>query len=340
MKTVNFAILGCGSISARHAERIQEVKGANLIAVCDIIPERAKALGEKYSCEYYYKLEDMLKNPEIDFVDICTPCGLHAEHSIKSLEAGKNVLCEKPMAIFAKDALLMLDAAKKNKKSLFIVKQNRYNPPLKITRQLMEEGKLGQPIGCVVNMIWNRNEDYYKKAEWRGSLKLAGGTLYNQASHFVDLMILFMGKPKSVYAFMEKNKDNIEIEDSGSILSEFENGSFGSLNYTVSAVKKNCEGSLILIFSKGTIKIGGEYLDKIDYFQVEGVDTYSFQGPSEPETYGFYRESMPQLFEDIVKHFNDYSYFGSLVKGEEAIEGIRFMEAAMESAKTKKIIRL
>lgn len=344
MKTVNFAILGCGQIGTRHAEKIQNIEFAHLEAVCDIIPERVKKLGEKYSCNYYFKLEDLLKNPKIDFINICTPSGLHPKHTISSLDAGKNVLCEKPMAIFTKDAIKMVEAAKKNKKSLFIVKQNRYNPPVKLVRQLMEEGKLGKPILCIVNMIWNRNDAYFQMDEWRKTLKLAGGTIYTHASHFVDLMLFFMGKPQSIYGVMGTKKLNIEIEDTGSVSTEFENGAYGILNYTVCATKKNCEGSITLIFSKGTIKVGGEYLNTIDYFQVEGVDSYKLEEtPMEPNLYGFYQGSMSnhhKVFEDIVKNFNEPSYQGYLVTGEEAIEGVRFMESAVDSAKTKKMIKL
>ena len=341
MKTVNFAILGCGNIGSRHTERIKEIEGANLQAVCDIAEDKAKSLGEKYGCSYYFKLEDMLKNPNIDFVNVCTPCGLHARQSIAALKAGKNVLSEKPMAIFAKDALQMVQVAGENKRKLFIVKQNRYNPPIKLVRQLATDGKLGEPILFIANMIWNRNEEYYQKSPWRRSLKMAGGTLYNQASHFVDLMLSFMGKPENVYALMGTKKMDIEIEDTGTITSEFENGSFGVLNYTVTATNRNYEGSITLISSKGTIKIGGEYLDKIDYFQVEGIDSFdSIEAPTNPDVYGFFQESMSKLILDVVKNFNDPSYVGDLVTGQEAIGGVRLMEGAMESAKTKKIVNI
>jgi len=344
MKTVNFAILGCGKIGTRHADKIKGVDYVKLAAVCDIIPERAKELGEKHVCKWYSKLEDLLKDPDVDFVNICTPSGLHPTHAIQALKAGKNVLCEKPMALTVKDAKAMVAAAKRNKKLLYVVKQNRYNPPVKLVRQLIEEGKMGRPIMCIVNMLWNRNPAYYASDPWRGTRKLDGGTIYTQASHFVDLMLMFMGKPKNVYSLMGTKNHDIEIEDTGIVNIEFKNGSFGSLNYTTCATKKNFEGSITLIFSKGTVKIGGEYINTIDYFAVEGVDSYELEKTNiQANDYGTYKGSMSnhdQVFKDIVERMNNPKRNGNLVFGDDAVKTIQVIEAAFASAKKNKIIKL
>jgi len=344
MKTVHFAILGCGKIGTRHAEKMRSVDYVRLNAVCDIVGEKADILSEKHVCRSYHSIEQMLKDPDIDFVNICTPSGLHAQHSIMCLNAGKNVLCEKPMALTVKDAVNMRKAAEKNGKMLYVVKQNRYNPPVKLVKQLIDEKKFGRPILAVVNMFWNRNDDYYKSDPWRGTLKLDGGTIYTQASHFVDLLLMFLGKPKSVYALIGTKNHNIEIEDTGVITVHFENGAYGTMNYTTCATKKNFEGSITLIFSKGTIKIGGEYINTIEYFQVEGVDGYELE-PSvvEANDYGTYRGSMSnhhEVFKDIVRKFNNSQDNGNLVYGDEAIETIALIEKALESARNEKIITI
>jgi predicted dehydrogenase len=343
MKTVNFAILGCGKIGTRHADKLKNTDYVRLSAVCDIIPERARVLGEKHVCKHYCSLDEMLKDDEIDFINICTPSGLHAEHTIVCLDAGKNVLCEKPMALKADDANKMIQKSKDKNKLLYIVKQNRYNPPIKLVRKLMNEGKLGKPIMCVVNMFWNRNDDYYKSDPWRGTLALDGGTIYTQTSHFVDLMTMFFGKPKSVYSLMGTKNHNIEIEDTGTITTEFENGAYGIVNYTTCATKKNFEGSITLIYSNGTIKIGGEYINTIEYFQVDGVDEYELEeNGAPPNDYGTYRGSMSnhdQIFKDILKRMNGESD-SNLVHDDEAVATISFIEAAIKSAKDKKIIYL
>ncbi len=340
MKTVNFAIVGCGKIGSRHAEKIKNTDYVRLVAVCDTNRKRAKELAEKHVCKAYYKLEDMLRDEEIDFVNICTPSGYHAENTISCLNAKKNVLCEKPMALKVSDALKMISAAKKNKRLLYVVKQNRYNPPIKLVQELIQKKKLGKPIMCIVNMLWNRDDAYYKSDAWRGTKELDGGTIFTQATHFIDLMIMIMGKPVSIYSIMDTFNHKIEIEDTGTVTTKFQNGSIGVLNYTTCATKKNFEGSITLIFNKGTIRIGGEYINTIDYFEVDGVKSYVLEESSvQANDYGTYRGSMSnhqEIFKDIVKKFNNNKYIGKLVFGDEAIDTIRFTEDALASAKTGK----
>lgn len=338
MKMIKFAILGCGKIGWRHAEQLQGVEGACLSAVCDIVPEKADALAKKYGVKAYYNIDDLLKDSECDFVNVCTPSGLHPRHTIQSLDAGKNVLCEKPMAFKEIDARAMVKKAEEKKKFLFIVKQNRYNPPVKLALRLLKEGRLGKPIACIINMIWNRNEDYYSSEPWRATLELAGGTIYTQASHFVDLMLLFMGRPKTIFSFMGTKKHNIEIEDTGVIITEFANGGLGSLNYTVCATHQNMEGSLLLVGTEGTIKIGGEYLNTIEQFQVNGLDSYELESSNAgPNDYGTYKGSMSnhdKVFRAVVIKTKGGKLDENLVSGDEAIETVKFMEKAVESART------
>ncbi len=342
MNSVKFAILGCGKIGTRHAAKLKSVNGAQLVAVCDIVPERADNVGKEYSCRSYHDIEKLLNDPEIDFVNICTPSGLHAEHSIRALRAGKNVLCEKPMAINIPDALEMIEVSKKVGKKLFVVKQNRFNPPVKLVSQLLCENKLGVPILCVVNVFWNRNDDYYKSDPWRGTLALDGGTLYTQASHFVDLMLVFMGKPKSVSGFVGTKNHSIEIEDTGVVAIEFESGALGSFNYTTCVTNKNFEGSIFLVGTKGTVKIGGEYLNTIDHFDVEGVDSYELElTTAEANDYGTYKGSMSnhdKVFEAIIEEVNGSNHSDNLASGEEAIKTIIFIDKVFESAKKKEKI--
>lgn len=348
MNNVNFSILGCGKIGTRHAVKMMDIKHIKLVAVCDVIKERAKKLAEKYNCRYYTRIEDMLKDKDIDFINICTPSGLHSTHSIQCLNAKKNVLCEKPMALTVYDAKKMVEAANNNNKFLYIVKQNRYNPPVKLVKELMDEGKLGEPIICVVNMFWNRDDNYYNSDPWRGTKKLDGGTIFTQASHFIDLMLMYMGKAKTVYSLMGTKKHKIEIEDTGTITAKFINGSYGVINYTTCATNKNFEGSITLICSKGTVKIGGEYINTIDYFQVEDVDLSDFkdtlnQKDVGPNDYGTYKGSMSnhdQIFKDILETTNDQLYKNKLVFGDEAVETVEFIEAAKMSAEKGIVINI
>ena len=343
MKTIKFAILGCGKIGTRHANKLKDTDYVRLNAVCDVDPEKAKALGEKHVCQYYTNIDDLLNDPEVDVVNVCTPSGLHAEHSIRCLKAGKNVLCEKPMALSVADAKQMVDTALEENQFLYVVKQNRHNPPVKLVKQLLAEGKLGKPLMVNVNMFWNRNPEYYESDPWRGTLDLDGGAIFTQASHFIDLMLMFLGRPKSVYALMDTKMHDIEIEDIGCVNAEFENGAFGVLNYTTCATEKNFEGSITLFFEKGTIKIGGQYLNTIEYFQVEGVDDYELEeSDAGANDYGTYKGSMSnhhEIFKDILNRINGSSD-GDLVQGDDAVATIQFIEAAIKSAKEGQVVTL
>jgi predicted dehydrogenase len=341
MKTVRFGILGCGKIGTRHAAKLQQVDGAKLVAVCDIVPERAEALAKQYGARAYTTPEDFLNDAEIDFVNVCTPSGLHAEHAIAALEHGKHVLCEKPMALTVADAERMRDAAKKADRMLFVVKQNRHNPPVAFTKRLMKEGKLGEPLFGTVTVVWNRNDDYYASDAWRGQKALAGGAIYTQASHFVDLLLMFLGEPKAVYSVMDSKNPKIETDDVGVVAARFKNGALGSFNYTMHGTDKNHEGSLTLIFKDGTVKIGGEYLNTLEYFQVHDVPKPDLGEAAEANDYGTYKGSMSnhhKVFEDIVRVWNEPGAEHNLVDATEGIDTVRFIENAMRSAETGKVV--
>lgn len=349
MEQVKFAILGCGNIGSRHMAKLQGVVGATLVGVCDMIPERARALGEQYHCPHFLSLDELVKNTDADYVNICTPSGLHAEHSVTALEAGFNVLCEKPMALSVVDARRMVDIAHRMDKSLFVVKQNRYNPPVRYVASLIAQGKLGRPLMSTINMYWNRTDAYYASEAWRGTQKFERSTLFSQVSHFADLMIYFMGKPEKVAAFMSKqNHDAIEIDDTGVVSIQFQNGAIGSLNYTTCATEKNFEGSITLIYSKGTVRIGGAYLNEIEYFQVDGIEKAEYQSaPLEVNDYGAFKGSASNhenVFRAIVaKELNnedEVDLVRILATGESGVEGVQFMEKAVEAAEQGVVLTL
>ena len=288
---LSFAIIGCGNIGKRHAAYVQAV--GKLIAVCDIDKEKAEETGKKYNASIFFTIEELLREEKPDVVVICTPNGLHAQHSIGSLRSGCHVLCEKPMAIKMKDCMEMIDAADKACKKLFIVKQNRFNPPVVAVKRIIEEKKLGEIYSLQLNCFWNRDAAYYKDS-WKGTLSLDGGILFTQFSHFIDLLYWMIGDIKNVKAIRKNfaHKDIIEFEDTGVVLLEFENGVIGSINYTVNSYKKNMEGSLAIFGEKGTVKIGGEYLNELEYQQIAVEKIADLPVSNKANDYGFYQGSM------------------------------------------------
>ena len=300
---LKFAIIGCGNIGKRHAVYVQAV--GRLIAVCDIDKEKAEETGKKYNASIFFTIEELLRKERPDVVVICTPNGLHAQHSIASLRASCHVLCEKPMAISSKDCVDMIDAADKAKKKLFIVKQNRFNPPVVAVKKILEEKKLGEIYSLQLNCFWNRDAAYYKNS-WKGTLSLDGGILFTQFSHFVDLLYWMIGDIKNVKAVRKNfaHKGQIEFEDSGIALLEFENGVLGSINYTINSYKKNMEGSLAIFGKKGTVKIGGEYLNELEYQQIDGEKITDLGVSNRANDYGNYRGSMSnhdKVYKNLVE---------------------------------------
>lgn len=293
MSELKFAIVGCGRIAQRHAKHIKNTEGARLVAVCDIIGERAVTLGAEYEAEAFDTIEAMLLKSDADIVSICSPNGLHAKHSILSLKAGKHVLCEKPMAISVYDCGEMIKTAEKANKRLFVIKQNRYNPPVHAVKMAIEEGKLGNINSVQLSCFWNRNEAYYENS-WKGTNDMDGGTLYTQFSHFVDLLYYLVGDVKDAKAYGANYCHNgiIEFEDTGVVILKFHNGAIGTINYTVNSYGGNMEGSLTLFGDKGTVKIGGQYLNELEYQRIEDYTIENLPEGNKANNYGKYQGSM------------------------------------------------
>jgi len=301
--SLSFAIIGCGNIGKRHAEQIQAV--GKLAAVCDIIRSKAEEFGKKYNADVFSSIDELFSNKKkIDVAVICTPNGLHAQHSIISLKEGCHVLCEKPMAINVADCQKMILEAKKAARHLFVVKQNRFNPPVVAVKKLLDEKKLGRIYSIQLNCFWNREANYYENS-WKGTMALDGGTLFTQFSHFIDLLYWMLGDVKQVRGFKKNfaHENVIEFEDTGVVILEFENGVIGTINYTVNSFQKNMEGSLAIFGEKGTVKIGGQYLNELEYQKVRDYIIPDLPKGNMATEYGFYQGSMSnhdKVYQNLV----------------------------------------
>ncbi|HLY71167.1 MAG TPA: Gfo/Idh/MocA family oxidoreductase [Puia sp.] len=324
MNKMKFAIIGCGRIAHRHAEHINNM--GKLIAVCDVIKQKANELSKKYNAKSYYSVDELLANEkEIEVVSVCSPNGLHAEHSIKALNAGFHVLCEKPMAISVYDCGEMIKAAEHANKRLFAIKQNRFNPPVEAVKKIIDEGKLGKIYSVQLSCFWNRNLDYYADS-WRGTKKLDGGTLYTQFSHFIDLLYWMIGDVKNVEAYTSNyaHKGTIEFEDTGVVILEFHNGAIGTLNYTVNSFERNMEGSLTIFGERGTVKIGGQYLNELEYQNINGYKIENLTEGNKPNNYGSYYGSMSN-HDKVYKNLIDVLSNNASISTS-AFEGLKTVE--------------
>jgi len=304
-KPLRFGLIGCGRIGARHADIMLQY--GTVEAVCDIDPMKAHQFSKKYASTPFTDYVTMLEaySQQLDVVAICSPNGLHALQTIDSLNKGCHVLCEKPMSFTRKEADLMIAASQASGKHLWVVKQNRYNPPVQAVKQLLVENRLGKIFSVQLNCFWNRPNEYYENS-WKGTLDLDGGTLYTQFSHFVDLLIWFFGpfEPLSVQLSNLNHQGIIEFEDTGLVNGVFSSGALASIHYTVNAYRQNMEGSITIFGEKGTVKIGGQYLNELDYQQLEGEPISGLPVGNPPNQYGNYVGSMsnhPQVYESLKK---------------------------------------
>ncbi|ABK44924.1 oxidoreductase domain protein [Magnetococcus marinus MC-1] len=323
---LKFAIVGCGRIAQRHVEHIQ--KYGQLVAVCDVVQEKADALAHVSGAKAFYDLEQMFAQlPEaIDVVSICTPNGLHAAHTLRAFKAGCHVLCEKPMAISVADCGEMIKAGERASRRLFVVKQNRYNPPVVAIKKLLDEGALGRVYSVQLSCFWNRNAQYYEKDAWKGSRDLDGGCLYTQFSHFIDLLYWMVGDVKQAMALTHNfcHQDTVAFEDAGVVALAFHNGALGTVNFTINSYGKNMEGSLTLFCEKGSVKIGGQYLNELEYQNIEAHLIEDLPEGRPPNQYGHYVGSMSNhgaVYENLVSVLT-----GQGVIGTAGFEGLKTVE--------------
>lgn len=305
---ITFGLIGFGKIGERHADHIMAHPDARLHSVFDIKADRLNLFRNKYKgIQPYDSLKGILADPDIDIVSICTPNASHAEIAIAAMKAGKHVLVEKPMAISKVDCEGMIHIALKTGKSLFVVKQNRFNPPVQAVKELIEAGRLGKIYSVAVNCYWNRSEWYYKSSDWKGKKAIDGGTLYTQFSHFVDVIYYLLGDMQILHAQMANvsHRGMIEFEDTGvvSFLLK-ESNAPGVLHYTTSAFQKNMEGSITLFAENATIKIGGKYLNIIEYQATAGFDIQDLPRGASANNYGDYEGSMSnhdQVIDNVIQ---------------------------------------
>lgn len=334
MNKVKFAVVGCGSIGKRHLAVIDAEPKAELVAICDLDEKKCKEFSALYKVPYYTGYNELLKRDDIEVINISTPHGLHAEMAMEAARHKKHALVEKPMALYVDDCRKMIEVAKENGVKLYMVKQNRFNAPIALTKRAFDEGRLGKIFMVQCNVMWNRHQDYYESSDWRGRKAMEGGSLQTQVSHFIDLMIWWLGDLVESKAIMDTMNHDIEIEDCGAAVLRFKSGTIGSLLWTTCVYNKNFEGSITLIGEKGTIKIGGQYLNKIEFWDVQSYplpDDVEFT--DKPNIYGKYQGTssnhdkvVQELTAALMKERSN------CVEGDEGIKTIEAIEMIYRSA--------
>ena len=293
---ISFSIIGYGRIGKRHTRMIQENPGAKLISITDIDSEVIAEAENDISIEAYYNsLENFLKSDKntTDVVCLCVPNGYHAEFALQCLEHKYHVVIEKPMGLSRKECEEVINKSLHVSRQVFVVKQNRYSPPSKWLKKIVSEGILGDIYTIQINCYWNRDERYYKKDSWHGDLELDGGTLFTQFSHFIDIMYWVFGDiTKCSGRFHTNNHSHLtDFEDSGIIHFELQEGGMGVINFSTSCWDTNMESSITVIAENGSLKIGGQYMNEIEYCHIKNYEKPELEPTNPPNDYGPYKGS-------------------------------------------------
>jgi UDP-N-acetyl-2-amino-2-deoxyglucuronate dehydrogenase len=294
-RVIRVALVGCGRIAKNHFDSISRVEGLELVSVCDIIKDRAREAGEQNKVPWFASIDEMLDNVPSDAVVIATPSSLHPAHGIIAAKAGRHVIAEKPMAISLAAADALVQACDDNGVKLFVVKQNRLNPSIQLLKRAIDRGRFGRIYMANCTVHWTRPQEYYDQAPWRGTWEFDGGAFMNQASHYVDLMQWLVGPVESVMAKTATLARNIEAEDTGIAIVKFRSGALATIEVTMLTFPRNLEGSITILGEKGTVKIGGTAVNKVEHWafsEYDDDDKLVEQSNTNPPTvYGFGHEA-------------------------------------------------
>ena len=323
---IKFVVIGQGHIGKRHAEMIRTNPESKLVAVCDVLPKEQIGLANIEE-PYFTNIDELLASDlEFDVVNICTPNGFHAEYAIKSLQAKKHVVLEKPIALTKTDAELILFKSLEMSHHVFCVMQNRYSPPSVWLKELADSQSLGDIFMVKLDCYWNRDDRYYKKGNWHGDAKLDGGTLFTQFSHFIDIMYWLFGDIKNIRGnFADfSHKDLTDFEDSGVVTFDFINGGMGCLNYSTAVWDTNLESSITIIGSKGTVKVAGQYMNEVSYCHIKDYVMPELAASNPPNDYGLYKGSAQNhhyVIENVVEKLKER---GSITTN--VLEGLKVVD--------------
>jgi len=339
-RKINVGLVGCGRISKNHLDAItHHADDLALVAVCDKNQQAAEEAAKPHGAAVYNDLKAMLEQDNIDLVVLCTPSGLHPKQTIQVAGAGKHVLTEKPMATKWQDGLDMVKACDNADVQLFVVKQNRLNPPIQALKEAIKAGRFGNIYMANVNVFWTRPQDYYDMCAWRGSWEMDGGAFMNQASHYVDLIQWLLGPIDSVHAMMGTLGRSIEAEDSGVMNIRWRSGALGSINVTMLTHPKNYEGSITILGESGTVRIGGIAANKIQHWEFaepmsedEAIRNENYETSS---VYGF---GHVPYYANVIRCLRGEQ--SEVTDGRSGLRSLELLIAAYRSARDDKTVHL
>lgn len=341
-KMLKVALVGCGRISKRHADLLGKghIRDARLVAVCDIVEQKAKDLAKEFDVPFFTDMHRMMSEIPTNAVSVLTESGNHARHVVELAKYGKHIIVEKPMALTLNEADRMIEACDRSGIKLFVVKQNRFNLPVVKLREAMQQRRFGKLVLGTVRVRWCRPQSYYDQDPWRGTWAMDGGVLTNQASHHIDLLEWMMGDVEKVQAMSTTALVNIETEDTAVVTLKFANGALGVIEATTAARPKDLEGSISILGEKGVVEIGGLAVNEMRTWRFvdadpEDAEVMQKYSVNPPNVYGFGHQAYYEHVVDCIQNASP-----QLVDGMEGRRSLELINAIYESIETGQEVRL
>ncbi|MBF0386281.1 MAG: Gfo/Idh/MocA family oxidoreductase [Candidatus Omnitrophica bacterium] len=332
---MRLGIIGCGRVAFHHAEMLKGLDGIKLVAICDLIEEKARKLSEKSGAKVYINYREMLAREELDLVTLATPTGAHYEH-VKDILAhcAVNVLLEKPMVLRVAQGLELNALAAKKGVRIFPVYQNRFNKAVQRVKSAMVSGELGDVVLGTVRLRWCRPQRYYDLAAWRGTYSMDGGAYVNQGIHYIDILRYLAGEVEEVNSCLAQLGAKLEAEDTGVSLLKFRSGGLGQLEITMAARPDDFEASVSIVGSKGLAVLGGICANKLETFS---------PSPGEQAIYSeevgmAYGLSHRQVYSKLITAINEKQ--PSPVDFNDGLNTIRLLHALYRSNEDRRWVRL
>ena len=342
MSKLGFALIGCGSIARKHAHVLKEyLEDGQIAAFVDLDISRARQFSEKYGAPAFSSVAEMMSavGDSVDVFSVLTPSGAHCANVLDLVKYGRPLVVEKPLALRLEDADRMIDACDSHGVKVFVVHQNRYNPAIMRAREALEQGRFGKLVLGTVRLRWKRDQAYYDSEAWRGTWAHDGGVFMNQAVHHIDMLTWFLGNVESVRSLASTRLVNIEAEDTGVAVIRFNSGALGVLEATTAARPKDLEGSISILGEKGTVVIGGFFMNELVTWSFEDkqpIDEVVFEkyGKNPPE----FGANLGEYLKGVIASIKTKR--AALVDGLEGRRSLELITALYESIETNTDVQL
>ncbi len=336
---IKVGLIGCGAISKKHAAAIAAIKTMSLVGAFDLSKQNGQKFAKEHNVPFFTEASTMIKATKPDILVIATPSGMHAQNLLELLPYNKHFIVEKPLALRLDDIDNILEQCDQKGLKIFVVKQNRFNPPIQKLKDAITSGRFGKLVLGSVRVRWCRTQEYYEQKKWRGTWEFDGGVLTNQASHHIDTLLWMMGEPVSVQAKTTTRLASIEAEDTAAAIIKFKNGALGIIEATTATRPKDLEGSISILGEKGAVEVAGFFMNKLKTWQF---------AKSQPEDQDIWLKhaSVPNEFAwnhtEFYKNVSTSLTSGSkgLIDGLEGRKSLELISALYESAETGKEVFL